>query len=93
MNQHGSVRPHSSIKAVADKDGGVLLDGDRGLLFSLNEVGSTIWQRLTDGQSIAEIVQAIAERYTISRQQVEADVVAFIADLESQHLLVRERHE
>ena|SRR5207302_4590014 len=85
-----SLQIPSSIKETASEDGGVLLDIDRGICFSLNSVGLKIWQCLKQGRTADQIVEALQGEYSVSREQLEDDVGTFLERLESSGLLVHE---
>ena len=65
-----SVSPHA--RATCDADGGVLLDIEKGLCYSLNLVGAKIWQAIEtrDGQSTFEdIVEATASQFSVRKNE------------------------
>lgn len=82
-----SLQIPSNIKETASEDGGVLLDVDRGICFSINSVGLKIWQSLKQGRSADQIVEALQRDYTVSRQELLNDVRTFLGQLESSGLL------
>ena len=47
----------------------------------LNEVGSSIWDRIDGQRSLQEILDGIVEEFDIGRDQAAADLQAFVADL------------
>jgi hypothetical protein len=52
-------------------------------IYHLNGVGAFIWQRL-DGKTVGHvIVEAIVERYEVTRERARRDYVQFIEQLES----------
>ncbi|MGE5618857.1 MAG: pyrroloquinoline quinone biosynthesis peptide chaperone PqqD [Sphingomonadaceae bacterium] len=66
----------------------VLLSAKSENYYSLNEVGTRIWE-LIDGQATAgEIASRIAEEYDAPAEQVEQDVVALLHELREQGLVV-----
>ncbi len=52
----------------------VLLDLQGECYFSLNEVGTRIWQLLQGGSSVGEALDALSDEYDVSREQLEIDV-------------------
>jgi hypothetical protein len=61
--------------------------GDLDAVFTLNKVGSLIWN-LIDGQaSTSEIVAAVCEAYDVAPEQAEEDTAAFLASLEAAGLI------
>ena len=70
------------------------LDGEAVLLnlsteeyYSLNDVGSRVWD-LTDGErTVTAIVDAIVAEYEVERSEVEADVLALLGELADEGLV------
>lgn len=85
-----ALRIPSSIRETASEDGGVLLDVDRGICFSLNAVGLKIWHSLKQGRSADEIVKVLQGEYSVPPKQLAEDVRIFLEGLESSGLLVHE---
>lgn len=52
----------------------VLLDLQGECYFSLNEVGTRIWQLLQGRSSVGEALGALSDEYDVSREQLESDV-------------------
>jgi hypothetical protein len=61
--------------------------GDLASIYSLNEVGSSIWSVIAQPSSQEEIVERIEQEFAGERQQVEQDVNAFLAEMESAGLV------
>ena len=51
-------------------------------LFTLNGVGTFVWQALDGAHSLREIAGAVATAFEVGPAQALADVAAFAADLE-----------
>ncbi len=77
--------PH--VRSVVGRDGGVVLDIEQNLMFSLNVVGSKIWQKLQAALAPEQIAQDIADEFELGVEQARADVNAFIEDLRKHRLL------
>lgn len=66
----------------ADLDGEmVLLNTETGIYFGLDAVGSEIWSMLESGLAPSAIVERMLAEYAVERDQLEADVSAFVARL------------
>jgi Coenzyme PQQ synthesis protein D (PqqD) len=74
------------LRSIVDHDGAVILDMKRDHFFSLNPVGSYIWERLLKGEDLDQISKALAEETGTEISVVVADVNDFIADLQSKQL-------
>jgi len=57
--------------------------GDLQSIYTMNEVGARIWELLDSEGTAADMVSAIGREYEVEQAQAEADVVDFLAKLES----------
>ena len=65
----------------------LLFNMDDGNYFSLNEVGSRIWD-LCDGQhTVTQIIATIAQEYDAPGDLIENDVLTLLTDLQSGGLI------
>lgn len=46
-------------------------------LFTLNEVGTFVWERLDGASTLREIASGIAEEFAVDAERADADLVAF----------------
>ena len=72
---------------VADGEA-VLLDIESGEYFSLNFVGSRIWELCDGTRSTAEIVSVICEEFDVAEDVATADAREILDELEQQKLVV-----
>ncbi len=56
-------------------------------IIKLNESGKFIWDKLAEGATKEEIVDALLAEYDVSRETAENDVDKFIAELEGANIL------
>jgi hypothetical protein len=71
-------------------DGGVLLDIEKGLCYSLNLVGAKTWLAIESahGQtSFEDIVDALAPQFTVPREQLAHDIDEYLRDLAKKGLI------
>lgn len=68
----------------------VLLDLAGEGYFSLNEVGTRVWQLLAQGQSAGQIQAVLEADYDVAPEQLEKDIGELIAQLLEQGLLVEQ---
>jgi hypothetical protein len=90
MNQlttRSDLRVSESVRLAETQDGAVLLDVKQGFCFSINPVGTLIWKRVSDGCSIAQIVQYLAETFSISAEQARTDTQEFLDSLIEKRLV------
>jgi hypothetical protein len=77
---------HLEVNTVVDHDGAVILDIKRDQFFSMNPVGSYIWERLLKGEGLDQIAKELAEETRTEISLVIADINDFIADLKNKQL-------
>jgi len=56
-------------------------------VFPLNETGVFIWERLSVGQPLEEVVQALAKTFAVSVEDARRDCRAYVVELMEQQLL------
>jgi len=61
--------------------------GDLDSIYTLNEVGSTIWALLDGQTSIDKIAAVICDRYEVTPEQARQDVVELIDSLQAAGLI------
>ncbi len=83
-----SYRAARHVVAARQGDRTILLDARRGRYFGVDGVGACIWQRLADGATLPELVEALAQEYAAPRETLERDAAAFVSRLERAHLVV-----
>ena len=82
-----SVRPKQDVIARTVGDETILLDLQSGTYFTLNRVGSVIWQALQDGPSIDELTADVVAGFEIDEATARADVAEFLDEMAAQGLL------
>lgn len=75
------------VRSVANEDGGVLLDINRGVMFSLNLVGSKIVEKLKVDRDPREIADEIAREFAVGPEVARADVDEFLDCLRKNSLV------
>lgn len=72
-------------------DGQVLMMSlERGRYFALEATGQQIWDLIAEPVSVGAIVDALTAEYDVDRKTCEAEVMAFLEDLEGNGLLARQ---
>ena len=61
--------------------------GDLDAIFTLNEVGSVVWQLVDTPTTVHAIVEEIARTFDVPSDQAERDVVEFLGKLEEAGLI------
>ena len=66
----------------------VVLDLKREEYFSLNEVGTRVWQLLETDTSLQHAHAQLCEEYDVSPDELEGDLLALAGDLEEAGLIL-----
>ena len=82
-----AIKVAKGVRETVNQDGAVLLDIEQGLCFSLNPVGTRIWEMIRDGRSVDEILDALEQEFRLPRTQLLADVSDFVKQLENKRLV------
>ena len=59
----------------------VILDPVSGRYYGLDAVGSRVWEHLTDGASLAHLVDVVTEVYDVDAETCERDLRALLKTL------------
>jgi hypothetical protein len=92
MNEPSSltdVNIAPGVRQTASEDGAVLLDTEQGICFSLNPIGLMIWEMMKRHLSLELVVNGLEQQFQVPRAQLEADVLAFVTELENKRLIFR----
>lgn len=57
--------------------------------FKLNATGALVWERISSGATLDEIVEAVSSNFDIGPEECRQDVIALVAELEKAGLIVR----
>jgi hypothetical protein len=61
--------------------------GDLDSIYTLNEVGTLIWQLIDGQRNIGEIVQSVRQAYAVEGEEVTRDTFDFLGSLEKAGLI------
>jgi hypothetical protein len=70
------------------EDGAVLLDMNRGLYFSLNDVGSEIWGSIEPSASTDDVARTLTSRFDVEDSHARRAVETFVDQLRQADLVV-----
>lgn len=80
--------PASQVSAKVVEGEAVLLNVETGAYFSLNKVGTHIWELYSQGKTLAEVVDGVCQRFEVATGRAEADVRLFTETLVQRGLLL-----
>lgn len=61
--------------------------GDLNSIYTLNEVGTSIWQLIDGERSVDELIERISSEYEVSKEEASKDVFEFLTTLETEGLI------
>lgn len=83
------MKPAEHVRADVTDDGLVLLDLDKGQIFSANPIAARIWQGIVvDNKPKDEVIEAIAREWGSTSEVVAKDLETFVDKLKRQALVV-----
>jgi len=76
-----------TVRSTHGQDGAIVLDIRQGQMFNLNFVGSRILELLKTGCPQSEVIDTIAQEFSVSRDRVENDLDKFFQTLHEHHIV------
>lgn len=73
--------------ACAFGDGTAILDTRSNLYFTVDEVGSTIWELMSEPVDMSNIVDTVVKEYDVSETQCRPDIDSFLEQLKQRELV------
>lgn len=55
--------------------------GDLSAIYNINEVGAYVWDHLDGEKTLLDIKNRVVERFAVSSQEAEEDLMEFVAQL------------
>lgn len=86
-NQRFAVNEPTVIQEIIDGEA-IIADLGRGFYYSLDAIGSQIWNALVAGSSAVEIIDALVNRFDADRETVAAGTNALLQRLVAEMLIV-----
>ncbi|OGG16374.1 hypothetical protein A3D77_01200 [Candidatus Gottesmanbacteria bacterium RIFCSPHIGHO2_02_FULL_39_11] len=68
-----------------------IFDGDKSVLYTLNETASYIFRKIKKGDTPEDVTNTIVKRYGITYQKAEKDIRILVSDLISKKIIVHEK--
>ena len=66
----------------------ILLNVENGVYYTLNRVGTAMWELLTEERPFAGVLAVICERFDVTEEVARKDLTALITRLQHEGLLV-----
>ena len=87
------IRLHDIVSASPSQvsttlgDESIVLELQAGTYFGVNDVGTAVWKFLQQPRQVAEVIAHVRQRYEVSAEQAEAEVLAFLQELAKKNLV------
>ena len=81
------IKRVDKIDATEFNDEKVMMDIEKGKYYALNEVGSSIWDKIESTISVSDIVEKLLEEYDVSIEQCTEEVLNYLNNLEKEKLI------
>lgn len=78
----------STVMLQLVDDETLLFNSATELFFTLNEVGTVMWEIMSETTTLRAVYDELTEAYDVPGEQLEADIVTFATALSEQGLLV-----
>ena len=76
------LRPNDQDAAAKVLEGeAIIINLSNGIYYSMDNVGAFIWEQITGGLSLGEIVATVTAKYEVSAPQAQADVERLAGEL------------
>jgi len=87
---HSILRHSLDVQGASMEGETVLLDLNTGRYYTLNYLGSVIWELCTGRNTISDIHAVLCDRFEVAPERALDDLVALISELVHERLLHRE---
>ena len=85
------LRPSPNVQGTSMEGETVLLDLSTGRYYTLNRLGSVIWEHCTGHSTISDIHAVLCDRFEVASERALDDLVALVNQLIQEGLLQQER--
>jgi len=90
MDIDGKVTIPKQVMARRVGEEVVLLDLVTGTYFGLDPVGSRVWELLSAGQTLAQVLNTVLDEYEVSPETLKLDIQALMQELLARGLVAIE---
>jgi PqqD family protein of HPr-rel-A system len=87
VTEHSTVVVSPGLTAADLGGEAVVLDPQSGRYYGLNELGARIFELARKPRSVERIMQALLQEYDVKADQLKADLIAFLHEMEQRNLI------
>ena len=69
----------------------VLLNKENGDYFTLNSIGSEVYNCICDGMETEQIIELLFDRYDIEYDKLKIEILSLIDDMKEKNILLEEQ--
>lgn len=91
-SDHLHLNHQEEIAAQVFDDEAVIMRLADGAYFNMNKVGGAVWEMIQTDSSLEEIIAAVVQRFDVSADQAEMDVLQLVEQLLDERLVVSSNH-
>ena len=85
------LQPNPDVQGTMMESETVLLDLSTGRYYTLNRLGSVIWEHCIDHSTISDIHAILCDRFAVASERALDDLIALVNHLVQEGLLQQER--
>jgi hypothetical protein len=86
LDTHYTIPTTVMLQSVDDET--LLFDSATELFFTLNDVGTVMWEIMSENSTLRAVYDELMEAYDVPGDQLEADVISFAMALLQQGLIL-----
>jgi hypothetical protein len=90
LDLEARVRPNTQDVAAKVLDGeAIMINLTLGTYYSLDRVGTVVWELIERGHSLKRIVEALTSRFDVSPETAEADLQRLVGEMLEEGIVLR----
>ena len=87
IDRSATLRRNDNHVAAPLEETLVMMDIEAGRYYMLDAVASFVWERLAEPTPVADLVASLCDRYDVSSERCEADILPFLTELHEKGLV------
>jgi hypothetical protein len=88
INMDSTVCRTKGFSTAQVHDDLMMLNVEHGAYYSLDSIGAEIWKLLEQPTMVRQLVEQLRQRYNVSPEQCQADVLAFLDEMQKNGMIL-----
>ena len=88
LNLNSTIQASDDVVVSQVDDELVMMSIEKGQYYSLDEIGSRVWELVKEPRSISAICDVLVEEYDVARAACEQDMVEWLSELAEEKLIL-----